>query len=192
MALPESNIQKVQQGVRLFIEGLGFDPDEEGFKDTPKRVGKLASDILDYNFSSPGKMTVFEQVEHDSGMISVVNVPFYSFCSHHLLPFFGHFGIAYIPDTKLLGLSKLVRAFRYPAKKPTTQEGLAKEAVDTLEKYAEGRGSIVWVKAEHMCMTLRGVKSPGCSTITVAQRGVFATDNTLRQQFIDECHAAAK
>ena len=185
MSLPEPNQQIIQKSVRLMIEGLGLDPDSEAFQKTPHRVAKLYSDVLDGQFAELDNMTSFAEGVFQ-GAVSTHHVPFYSWCAHHLLPFYGHFGIAYVPSDRNMGLSKLVRIFRHHAKVPTTQEELTQGAVDTMMEVSQAKGAIVYVTAEHMCMSLRGVKSPGAMTTTVAYRGEFDHDIEMRNRFVQE------
>lgn len=185
MALPEKNFGMVEEGIRMILRGLGEDPSREGIKDTPRRVAKMYSDILDGQFIEAGEFTSFGGEDYE-GSVMVHHVPFYAFCEHHMAMFHGHFGLAYIPRDRILGLSKLVRIFRVGCKKVTIQERITEEAVALLEKCAKPQGSICYVKAEHTCMSLRGVKSPGSLTTTVAYRGLYEENLELRQQFIHE------
>ena len=183
MALPEKNIQEIKEATYTLLVALGLDPQSEAFKDTPKRVADLYDDVLDGKFAKLHTITTFESIQY-SGVIQVHHAPFYSWCAHHLLPMQGHFGVAYIPDGRFLGLSKIVRIFRHCCKIPTTQEEITQSAVNLLTEVAKPKGVICYVEAEHMCMTLRGVKSPGSITSTIAFKGVFERDSELREQFI--------
>ena len=175
----------IERGVTIILKALGEDITREGIKDTPKRVAKLYADILDSQYTTIDIPTTFTQ-ETYHGIVMVHHIPFYAFCEHHLLPFIGHFAVGYIPDKKLVGLSKLVRMFRYWTKRVTIQERLAEQAVDTMMEQLEPHGAIVYISAEHTCMSLRGVKSPGAKTTTITSRGVFLSDLELRSQFISE------
>lgn len=185
MALPAANQKMIREGVKLILTGLGEDITRSGLADTPARVAKLYGDVMDGNYVDMPRMTSFEG-ETYNGAVMVHHVPFYALCEHHLLMFQGHFGMAYVPGKRILGLSKLVRIFRHFCKRPTVQERITEQAVDALMSIAEPLGAIVYVTAEHTCMTLRGVKSPGSMTTTVAHRGSFANDQEMRQQFIAE------
>lgn len=189
MAIPEDDKRQIRVAITGLLEALGCDLDSEEFKNTPARVARLYSDILDGNYHKldEAKMTSFREVEYD-GMVMVTRAPFYGFCAHHFLPFIGTFSMAYVPDKKVLGLSKLIRIFRYFTKVPSTQENITKKAVDALMKISEARGAMCYVTAEHMCMSLRGVKSPGSMTTTMSSLGVFEDQSELRQQFLDEVH----
>ena len=191
MALPEGNRRMIEESIRIILMALGEDPEREGLRDTPKRVADLYDDVLDGAFAEPPKVTAFveETVNH---MVVVHHVPFYGFCEHHLAMFFGHFSIGYVPDKKLVGLSKLVRIFRHFTKRVTIQERLTEQSVDGLVQLVEPKGAIVYVNAEHTCMSLRGVKSPGSRTTTIAARGIFQSDSELRQQFVGEARNGSR
>lgn len=185
--LPAVNQVKIRQAVRLLLEGLGEDPEREGLRDTPARVAKLYGDIMDGQFIklSDLKMTSFGDDTYN-GIVMVHHVPFYALCEHHLLLFQGHFGMAYVPNKKILGLSKLVRIFRHFCKRPGVQERITEQSVDALMDIAACKGAMTYVTADHTCMTLRGVKSPGAMTTTIASRGCFNTEPEMRQLFINE------
>lgn len=188
MALPKKMEELLRVSIRNILIALGEDPEREGLKDTPDRVVRLYSDVLDGRHTEMPKVTSFTE-ENYGGMVSVHHIPFYSFCEHHLVPFTGTVAIAYLPDKHTLGLSKLVRIFRYFCKRITIQERLTNQALEAIVKIAQPKGAIVWVQAEHMCMTLRGVKAQGCKTTTVAYSGEFERDVNLRNQFIAEASA---
>lgn len=183
--LPKRNFERVKDLIRALLAELGEDPDRDGLKQTPERVARLYSDILDGNFHSQPEIKFFEEKTYDN-IVVVKKVPFYAFCEHHLLMFLGTVSIGYIPDKRVAGLSKLVRVFRYFTKRPTIQERLTAQTVDAIMKAVQPKGVIVHVSAEHTCMTLRGIKSPGSVTTTTAYRGVFAEEVNLRRQFLDE------
>jgi GTP cyclohydrolase I len=170
MALPEANKRIVRQAIVDLLTGLGEDPHCEQFAKTPDRVVKLYDQILDGQFAELGPMTSFAEVEYD-GVVMVHHVPFYAFCAHHLLLFQGTFAMAYVPSKAKLGLSKLVRIFRHQCKRPTTQEEITEKAINLLMEVAEPSAAMCHVRADHTCMTLRGVKSPGALTTTQAFRG---------------------
>lgn len=186
MALPSYNLERIKTLTRELLICLGEDPEREGLRETPTRVANLYSDILDMHFSATPIMKSFEKDIPYTGLVMVHHFPFYGFCEHHLLPFIGHAGIAYVPHRKKAGLSKLVRIFRHYCKKITVQERLTQEVLDAVTHQILPKGAMVYVQAEHMCMSLRGVKSPGAITTTTAYNGVFDTDSELRQQFLEE------
>lgn len=191
MALPERNIKMVEEGIRMVLAGLGEDLDREGLLETPKRVAKMYDQILDGRFIGDEDYTSFKEETFDAAVM-VHHVPFYAFCEHHMALFHGHFGMAYIPNGTVLGLSKLVRIFRVGCKRVTIQERITKEAVDLLMKVAKPHGAMCFVDAEHTCMSLRGVKSPGSRTTTVAYKGRYEEALELRQQFIEIAGGSGK
>ena len=165
------NQEKIKQSVILLLEAIGDDPNREGLKETPDRVARMYAKILNGYDEDPGKyLTVFEAESND--MVIVKDIPFYSFCEHHLILFVGKMHIAYIPDKKMIGLSKLVRMARVYAKRPQVQERLTKQIADILvEKLSND--VMVYIEAEHYCMSIRGVRAPGSKTVTSAVRGKF-------------------
>jgi GTP cyclohydrolase I len=184
MALPEENRRIIEKSIADIIHALGEDLNDPNFKDTPKRVADLYDDVLDGVYAKVPQATAFEEQDHHGDLVLVTSVPFYSFCAHHFLPFLGTASIAYIPGTKLLGISKLVRLFRHTTKRLTLQEVISQKAVDLIMDQIDAKGAAVHVRAEHLCMSLRGVKSQGAQTITTAYRGCFAEDGTLQQRFL--------
>ena len=175
---------KIEQGVRLILEGVGEDPDREGLKKTPARVARMYEEVFAGLTQDPHVHfeTLFD--EHHQEMMLVKDIPFYSMCEHHLVPFFGHAHIAYIPaaDGKICGLSKLARLVEVYAKRPQVQERLTSQVADTLVKELNPTGVIVVLEAEHLCMSMRGVKKPGSSTTTSAVRGIFESNQVTREE----------
>lgn len=163
--------EKIEKSVKLLIEAIGDDPNREGLLETPKRVAEMYSKIMNGYYENPDKyLKVFKSESKD--MVIVKDIPFYSFCEHHLVLFFGKIHIGYIPNDKMIGLSKLVRLTRVFAKRPQVQERLTKQIADILvEKLSPD--IMVYIEAEHMCMSMRGVRAPGTTTVTSAVRGKF-------------------
>lgn len=186
MALPEENKRVIRRAVRSILKALGEDVSREGLKDTPKRVADLFDDVLDGNFGAKPKTTMFTVEEKQHQIVAIHGAPFYGFCEHHLLPFVGCISVGYVPWKNILGLSKLIRIVRHHSKRVTIQERLTEDAVDEIMDLALPRGAIVYVRAEHLCMSLRGVKSPGAKTTTIAYRGIFEDNLQLRNQFLAE------
>lgn len=184
MALNERSKAYIRNGISLILEGLGEDLNREGLKETPHRVAEMYDKILDGLQSEPPKLTWFN--EKCDNIVMVHNVPFYAFCEHHMALFFGHFAVGYLPNERVVGLSKLIRLFRYKTKRLTIQERLTSEIADFLQEELEPQGVMVHVCAEHTCMSLRGARSPGALTTTMAARGVFLKNDELRQQFMQE------
>lgn len=171
------NTAQIEEAVRLILEAIGEDPNREGLLDTPKRVAKMYEEVFMGLNQDPKEyfQTVFGE-DHEE-LVLVKDIPFYSMCEHHLVPFFGVAHVAYIPKNgKVTGLSKLARAVEAVAKRPQLQERITSTVADSILETLDPHGVMVVVEAEHMCMTMRGVKKPGSKTITSAVRGVFAED----------------
>ncbi|HXF37337.1 MAG TPA: GTP cyclohydrolase I FolE [Actinomycetota bacterium] len=175
---------KVIEGVRLILEGIGEDPDREGIKRTPERVARMYREILGGMGHDPTEVvTVIEGADHDE-MIMVRDIPLQSLCEHHLIPFNGRAHVAYIPnrDGRITGLSKIARLVDLLSKRLQVQERLTTEIADALDRALRPRGVFVVIEAEHLCMTMRGVKKPGSVTVTSAVRGLFRSDARTRQE----------
>lgn len=175
--------EKIEQGVRLILQGIGEDPDREGLLDTPRRVAKMYEEIFGGMEEDPAAVLSRQFEAPDSGMVLEKDITFYSTCEHHLMPFFGKAHIAYLPEGRVAGLSKLARTLEIFARRPQLQERLTAQVADALQKELKPGGVMVMLEAEHTCMTMRGVKKPGSRTVTVAVRGAFERDPMLREQF---------
>lgn len=179
------NRTQIEEAVRLILEAIGEDPNREGLLDTPKRVAKMYEEVFEGLNQDPKEYfeTIFGE-EHEE-LVLVKDIPFYSMCEHHLVPFFGHAHVAYIPrNGKVTGLSKLARAVEAVSRRPQLQERITSTIADTIMEKLEPHGVMVVVEAEHMCMTMRGVKKPGAKTITSAARGILAEDAQARSEII--------
>ncbi|MGJ7909943.1 GTP cyclohydrolase I FolE [Neobacillus sp. LXY-1] len=179
------NKEKIQEAVRLLLEAVGEDPNREGLLDTPKRVAKMYEEMFAGLTIDP--KVYFETIftEDHEEVVLVKDIPFYSMCEHHLVPFFGKAHVAYIPKNgRVTGLSKLARAVEAISRRPQLQERITSTVADTMMETLEPYGVMVVIEAEHMCMTMRGVKKPGASTVTTAARGVFATDSQARTEIL--------
>lgn len=179
------NHEQIEHAVRLILEAVGEDPNREGLLDTPKRVAKMYGEVFAGLGKDPKEYfdTIFSE-DHEE-LVLVKDIPFYSMCEHHLVPFFGKAHVAYIPKGgKVVGLSKLARSVEAVAARPQLQERItttvANAIVDKLTPY----GVMVVVEAEHMCMTMRGVKKPGSKTVTSAVRGIFEKDAAARAEVL--------
>ncbi|MCR5357744.1 MAG: GTP cyclohydrolase I FolE [Lachnospiraceae bacterium] len=175
--------KKIEQGVRLILEGIGEDPGREGLKGTPGRISRMYEEIFGGLDKTPQEFLATTFGVDNDEMVIEKDITFYSMCEHHLLPFYGKASVAYIPDGKVVGLSKLARTVDLIARKPQIQEKMTAEVADALMEYLKPKGAIVVIKAEHMCMTMRGIKKPGSTTVTMASRGVFETDKELKDDF---------
>ena len=176
--------KKIEEGGRLILEGIGEDPEREGLLETPARVARMYEEVFAGLTEDPARHfeTTFD--EHHEEMVLVRDIPFYSMCEHHLVPFFGKAHVAYIPaaDGRVCGLSKLARLVEAFARRPQVQERLTTQIADTLIEQLDPQGVIVVMEAEHMCMSMRGVKKPGSKTITSAVRGAFEKSQATRAE----------
>ena len=175
--------EKIRQGVALLLEGIGEDIGREGLQGTPDRIARMYEEIfagLDQNPQEALSKT-FEAKQ--CGIVLEKDILFYSVCEHHLLPFFGKAHLAYIPDGKVAGLSKLARTVEVFARRLQLQEQLSTQIADALMECLKPKGVMVMLEAEHMCMTMRGVKKSGAQTVTLATRGVFADNRCFQEEF---------
>jgi len=176
--------EKIAKAVRDILEAIGEDPNREGLKDTPHRIAKMYEEIFIGLKEDPRKHLeiYFEEEKHEE-LVLVKDISFYSMCEHHLVPFFGKCHVGYIPEGgKLTGLSKLARVVETVARRPQLQERLTSTIADIIMEKLDPYGVIVVVEAEHMCMTMRGVKKPGSTTVTSAVRGIFKKDAKSRAE----------
>ncbi|MGG7178614.1 GTP cyclohydrolase I FolE [Clostridium paraputrificum] len=178
------NKEKIAEGVKLILEAIGEDPNREGLVETPDRIARMYEEI----FAGIGKTAedhlakTFEINRND--LVLERDITFFSMCEHHLVPFYGKAHIAYIPNGRVAGLSKLARTVETYAKKPQLQEQLTSEVADAMMEYLGAQGVMVVIEAEHMCMTMRGVKKPGARTLTTTYRGVFEENYELRKEVL--------
>lgn len=184
--------EQIEQGVRLILAGVGDDPEREGVKGTPRRVADMYAEILaGIDGDAEPLVTVVPGADFDE-MIMIKDIPLYSVCEHHLLPFIGKAHVAYIPnkDGRITGLSKIARAVDLLSKRLQVQERLTTQIADALDNALDPRGVFVVIEAEHLCMTMRGVKKPGSRTLTSAVRGLFRTDARTRQEALSHIDKA--
>ena len=182
------DIERISAAVVEILEAIGEDPQREGLLRTPERVANMYAEVFAGLREDPEHhLEVQFEAEHDE-MVMVRDIPFYSMCEHHLLPFVGQAHVAYVPGEagKITGLSKLARLVEAYARRPQVQERLTSQVADKLMEVLEPRGALVVVEAEHHCMSMRGVRKPGSLTITSAVRGIFLSDATRAEalQFI--------
>jgi GTP cyclohydrolase IA len=185
--VPDFDREKIVGAVRLILEGIGDDPDRPGIAETPERVADMYAEI----FAGIGKdpqelLTVVAGAGHDE-MIMVHDIPLYGICEHHVIPFVGKAHVAYVPnrDGRITGLSKIARLVDLLSKRLQVQERLTTEIADALDEAIQPRGVFVMIEAEHLCMTMRGVKKPGSITATSAVRGVFRSDARTRSEALE-------
>ena len=175
--------EKVKEGVRLLLEGIGEDVTREGLVETPDRIARMYEEIyggMEEDASEHLKKRF--HVDNDA-MVLEKDITFYSTCEHHLLPFYGKAHIAYIPNSEVVGLSKLARTVEVFARRLQLQEQLTGQIADALEKELNPKGVMVMIEAEHMCMTMRGIKKPGSQTVTIVKRGIFENNKELEDTF---------
>jgi GTP cyclohydrolase I len=175
--------KKIKKAVKEILSAIGEDPDREGLADTPARVARMYAEIFSGVGRDPSKEINIFHNEDNEEMIMVKDIPFYSMCEHHLVPFFGKAHIVYIPKKgRITGLSKLIRVLEAFAKRPQVQERLTSQIADALMKKIQPHGVLVIVEAEHLCMSMRGVKKPGSVTTTSAVRGVLRKNPATRAE----------
>ncbi len=174
---------RIEKAIRELLIGLGENPDREGLRDTPKRVAKMYEEVFSGLEVDPQELvTIFETEGHEE-MVILRDIPFYSMCEHHLLPFYGKAHVAYAPrKDRLCGLSKLARIVETVSRRPQLQERITTQVADTLMKSLKPHGALVIVEAQHLCMTMRGVKKPGAMMTTSAVRGVFEKNVATRME----------
>jgi GTP cyclohydrolase I len=173
----------IADAVRTILEGIGEDIEREGLRDTPQRVARMYAEVFGGLTVNPADVvsTVFVDENHEE-MVMVKDIPFYSMCEHHLIPFHGKAHVAYLPKGRLTGLSKMARLVEAFAKRPQLQERLTTQIADTLMESLAPHGVMVVVEAEHLCMSMRGVKKPGSITVTSAVRGAFCDRDATRSE----------
>ncbi|HIV38316.1 MAG TPA: GTP cyclohydrolase I FolE [Candidatus Blautia stercorigallinarum] len=174
---------KIQEGVKLILEGIGEDIHREGLVETPDRIARMYEELA-AGYTEDAGVHLKKRFHVDNNdMVMEKDIPFYSFCEHHMLPFYGTAAVAYIPDGEVVGLSKIARTLEVFAKRFQLQERLTAQIADVFMKELKPHGVMVLIEAEHMCMTMRGIKKPGTKTVTVVTRGVFNDDEKLQNQF---------
>ena len=175
---------RIRHAVRELLEAIGEDPERDGLRDTPARVANMYAEIFSGFFEDPGRhLNVTFEAGHDE-MVMVKDITLYSVCEHHLVPWIGVAHVAYIPnvDGRITGLSKLARLVDGFARRPQVQERLTTQIADAIEKVLEPRGVVVVIEAEHLCMSMRGVRKPGTTTVTSAVRGLFRDNEATRAE----------
>ncbi|CZQ85941.1 GTP cyclohydrolase I FolE [Trichococcus ilyis] len=180
------DLEKIESAVQMILEAIGEDPNRSGIKDTPKRVARMYAEIFSGIEKDPTRHAKVVFHEETDEIVLVKDIPFYSTCEHHLVPFFGVGHIAYMPkDGQVIGLSKLARILDDVSKRPQIQERITTTVADILMEFLEPQGVMVVLEAEHMCMTMRGVKKPGSKTVTSAVRGAFENSSKSRSEVLE-------
>lgn len=175
--------EKIKQGVRMILEGVGEDPGREGLVETPDRVARMYEEIFSGLYMDAAEPLAKRFHVAGNEMVLEKDIVFYSTCEHHLMPFFGKAHVAYIPKGEVVGLSKIARTVEVFAKRPQLQEQLTAQIADAINEHLHPMGVMVMVEAEHTCMTMRGVKKPGSKTVSYVTRGIFAEDTALQNRF---------
>ncbi len=191
--VPESGIDeaRIRAAVSEMLEAVGDDPSREGLVDTPRRIAQMYSEIFEGLAEDPGEfLKVGFEVAHDE-MVILRNIPFYSMCEHHLLPFHGEAHVGYMPDGRVVGISKLARVVEAFARRPQLQERLTSQVAETVMESLHADGVAVVVEAEHLCMTMRGVRKPGSRLVTSAMRGQFKRSSVTRSEFLSLVHGSS-
>ncbi len=176
---------KIEQAVKLFLEGIGEDKTREGLQETPERIARMCEQLFG-GYKKDAGVHLSRTFRAETGnMVVEKDIPFYSVCEHHLLPFYGKVHIGYIPDGKVVGLSKLARTVEVYARRAQIQEQLTEQIAVAIMEHLQPKGVFVMIEAEHMCMTMRGVQKAGTSTSTYAVKGIYEEDTNLQQMFMN-------
>jgi GTP cyclohydrolase I len=179
---------KVRRAVRMILEAIGEDPDRDGLRETPARVARMYAEIFGQGEQDPRAALRKRFAEDHHEVVLVRDIPFFSMCEHHLMPFFGKAHVAYIPNGTVVGISKLARVVESFARRPQVQERLTSQVADIINAELKPQGVAVVCEAVHTCMTMRGVKKPGSTVITSAMRGAFARDIRTRTEIMALIH----
>ena len=182
---PEKRLRAISDHVRAIIGHLGLDAADPNLAETPERVAKMYLEMFQgLSEGAEPKVTFFPNDERYTAMVMEKDIPFYSMCSHHFVPFYGHAHVAYIPNDKIIGLSKMPRILEFYARRPQLQERLTEQVAGFLAEKLAPQGVMVVIEARHLCVEMRGVKKPGALTVTSAIRGIFF-NRPVREEFLD-------
>lgn len=189
MSLPTGPDQdRIKAAVVELLTAIGDDPSREGLLETPRRIAEMYGEIFEGLFNDPREhLKVVFSVQHDE-LVLLRNIPFYSMCEHHFLPFHGEAHVGYIPDGRVVGISKLARVVEGFARRPQIQEQLTSQIAEAIMEVLKPDGVAVVIEAEHLCMTMRGVKKPGSRMVTSAMRGDFKQSAVTRAEFLSLVH----
>ena len=175
---------KIEEAVKLLLEGIGEDADREGLKDTPERVARMYTELCAGMEKTPDKHLSRTFTCDNDNVVIEKDITFYSTCEHHLMPFYGKVHIAYIPNGKVVGISKLARTVEVYARRLQIQEQMTNQIAEAIERCLDAKGVLVMVEAEHMCMSARGIKKPGSKTITFSAKGIFEENDSFRSEIV--------
>lgn len=176
--------EKIREAVKLLIEGIGEDAGREGLLETPDRIARMYSEIFSGMEENAGEHLSRAFTVENNEMVLERDIVFYSMCEHHMMPFYGKAHVAYIPDGRVVGLSKLARTVEVYARRLQIQERMTGQIADAIMQELRPQGVMVILEAEHMCMTMRGVKKPGSRTVSIAARGCFEQDTDLQNRVL--------
>lgn len=176
--------EKIKEAVSLFLEGIGEDKNREGLLGTPERIAQMCEELFGGYEGDASKHLSCTFSSDQKDLVVVEDITFYSVCEHHFLPFYGKVHIGYVPDGKVVGLSKLARTVEVFARRAQIQEQLTNQIADAIANELSPKGVIVMIEAEHMCMTMRGIKKPGSKTVTISARGCAEDNPEYRQEFL--------
>ena len=178
------DLEDIERAVASIISAIGEDPEREGLIETPRRIARMYGDFFSGLGEDPKEAlaTVFEEGHRE--LVVLKDIPFFSICEHHFLPFFGTADIGYVPSGRVVGASKLARALEILARRPQIQERLTDQIVDAMMESLQPQGAAVVLSAEHLCITLRGVQKPGSKIVTSASRGILRTQAVAKQEFL--------
>ena len=178
--------EKIKQAVISIIEAIGENPKREGLADTPRRIAEMYAELFSGLVEDPKQELTVGFEEGHREMVVIKDIPFYSMCEHHLLPFYGVVHVGYIPNTsgRVVGASKLARVVDIVARRPQLQERMTTQIAEAISKALQPDGVAVVIQAEHLCMTMRGIKKPGSNIITSANRGLFRSKAATRAEFL--------
>ena len=180
-----AKVEEIRKSVCRILDTLGLDRSDPNLVETPARVAKMYLELFGgLEEGAEPKVTLFPNDEHYTAMVIEKDIPFYSMCSHHLIPFYGHAHMAYIPNEKIIGLSKMPRIVDFYAHRPQLQERLTEQVAGFLSEKLSPQGVMVVVEARHLCVEMRGIKKPGALTVTSAIRGIFY-NRPVREEFLD-------
>lgn len=177
------NKEKIETAVKLLLEGIGEDVNREGLVETPARIARMYEEVFSGMDEDAKEFLAKRFHVENNDMVLEKDIVFYSMCEHHLLPFYGKAHVAYIPDGEVVGLSKLARTVETYAKRPQLQERMTNQIADAIMEHLNAKGVMVMLEAEHMCMTMRGIKKPGSKTVTCVKLGEFEHNDALVRDF---------
>lgn len=186
MTKPSAHVdqERIQRAVRELIEAIGEDPEREGLRDTPQRIAEMYAEIFSGVGRDPTQALKVTFEENHQEMVILRDVPFYSVCEHHFLPFHGLAHVGYIPRGRIIGISKIARVVEVLARRPQLQERLTAQIADALMNSLQPQGVAIVIEAEHLCMTMRGIKKAGSTVVTSANRGIFRDRAVTRGEFL--------